>query len=235
MFHHSDTSADKNTPTRIGIASDWTHIALSIQAYSVLPHTCGLRSGKLFCWGHNGFGQLGDGTNGSSYFDTSADKNTPTLIGSNSDWTHISLGNIHTCGIRSGNLYCWGGNDYGQLGDGTNSNKNIPTRVGIDSDWTHVSSGARHTCGVRNTGELYCWGNDYGGELGDGILFNHKNIPTRVGSNFDWTHVSSGYLAACGIRNNGELFCWGGGMLLIIVLEELLVVWGIILIGHRYL
>ena len=54
-----------------------------------------------------------------------------------SDWTHISLGERHTCGIRdNGRLYCWGYNGYGQLGDGTDTDKNTPTRVDNNSDWT---------------------------------------------------------------------------------------------------
>ena len=88
--------------------------------------------------------QLGDGTN--------TDKNIPTRIGNNSDWTHISSGGYHTCGLRNNNgeLFCWGRNDYGQLGDGTNNDKNIPIRIGNKSDWTHISSGVIHTCGLRN-------------------------------------------------------------------------------------
>ena len=67
------------------------------------------------------YGQLGDGTNGVDENDTSTDKNIPTRIGNNSDWTHIVISSFwDTCGFRNnGQLFCWGRNDYGQLGDGT--------------------------------------------------------------------------------------------------------------------
>ena len=86
------------------------------------------------------YGQLGDGTN----TDT---RNTPTRIGNNSDWTHIALGYSHACGIcNNGQLFCWGKNNYGQLGDRTNgidendtdADKNIPIRIGDNPDWTHI-------------------------------------------------------------------------------------------------
>ena len=58
-------------------------------------HTCTISDGgELFCWGLNTSGQLGDGTNGVDEDDVSANKNTPTRIGNNSDWTHISLGRV---------------------------------------------------------------------------------------------------------------------------------------------
>ena len=214
-----DVSTNKNIPTRIGINSDWTHISLGD------AHSCGINSGKLFCWGHNGSGQLGDGTNGVDITDTSADKNIPTAVANDSDWTHISLGGDHTCGIRNnGELFCWGANETGQLGDGTNgadrddisADKNIPTRIGNNSDWRDISLGWGHTCGIRNNGELFCWGYNSSGQLGDGTsrvddedISTDKNIPTRIGNNSDWQHISLGGYHTCGIRNNGELFCWG--------------------------
>ncbi len=79
-------------------------------------HSCGTTGGKLYCWGYNANGELGDGT--------VADKSVPTQIGVRTDWSDISSGIYHTCGKINGELYCWGYNGYGQLGDGTAWNEN---------------------------------------------------------------------------------------------------------------
>ena len=151
--------------------------------------------------------QLGDETND--------DKNIPTRIGTETDWTDISSGHSHTCGIRNdGELFCFGDNFYGQLGNGTNDDKNIPTRIGTETDWTHIVLGTYHTCGIRNDGELFCFGFNNVGQLGDGTngANTDKNTPTRAGVNSDWTHISSGGTYTCGIRNNNDLFCFGNNL-----------------------
>ena len=195
-----DTDETPNTCST-DCSSDWQHISLGD------IHTCGIRNGELFCWGGNYHGELGVGIG--------SNRTIPTHVGNENDWQHISLGDIHTCGIRNGELLCWGNNYYGKLGDGTNVDKDIPVRIGGKINWTHVSLGYHHTCGIHN-GELFCWGkNDYG-QLGDGTnaadyndRSTDKKIPTRVGNETDWTHISLGREHTCGIRNNGQLFCWG--------------------------
>ena len=123
-------------------------------------------------------------TNGVDDEDRGANKNIPIRIGNNSDWTHISSGYSHTCGFRNNQLFCWGRNNYGQLGDGTNTRKNIPTLIGNNSDWTDISLGGSHTCGIRNKGELFCWGRNNSGNLGDetnDISLQSELFPKRVG------------------------------------------------------
>jgi hypothetical protein len=77
-------------------------------------HTCGVTTDRrTYCWGNNGAGQLGDGTFGFSRL-------VPTLIAGGLQFRHVSTGASHTCGVaRNSRLYCWGGNAYGELGDGT--------------------------------------------------------------------------------------------------------------------
>ena len=92
-------------------------------------HTCGLKTDKTaYCWGSNGFGQLGD--------NSIIDKLTPVQVlgvggvGNLANVSQISGGAFHTCAIiTSGLAYCWGGNGNGQLGDGTTNGALTPVRI----------------------------------------------------------------------------------------------------------
>ncbi|HQB09061.1 MAG TPA: RCC1 domain-containing protein, partial [bacterium] len=134
-------------------------------------HVCNISEGKLFCWGNNYYGQLGDGTN--------IDKNIPVQIGKESDWSFVSAGNNFTCGIRNGELYCWGDNEYGQLGDGTQEKSNKPIKVDDKKDWTKISSGYYHSCGIRS-GKVYCWGNI------NSLFDKEVTVPFQIGEHDDW-------------------------------------------------
>ncbi len=93
---------------------------------------------KLYAWGRNSNGQLGDGT--------TTNRHTPTQIGT-SNWSSIAAGYFHSLGISGGKLYTWGYNYYGQLGDGTRDDRNTPTKIGT-SDWTAIACGYSHSLGI---------------------------------------------------------------------------------------
>ena len=87
-------------------------------------HACGISTnGVAFCWGWNFRGQLGDGSTNSSVF-------TPVAVAGDVEFSRVSGGQYHTCGMTSsGAVYCWGSNDAGQLGNGTLDNSTIPVAV----------------------------------------------------------------------------------------------------------
>ena len=86
-------------------------------------HTCGLTTGgAAYCWGSNGYGQLGDGTSGN--------RTSPVAVAGGLTFQALSAGQSHTCGLTAGGAaYCWGANSLGQLGDGTSSNRTSPVAV----------------------------------------------------------------------------------------------------------
>jgi len=93
---------------------------------SVVPgslHTCGVNTANNgYCWGYNGYGQLGD--NSTTY------RIGPALVTGGLAWSAMSAGQDFSCGVTTGNVvYCWGYNGYGQLGDGTVTNRLVPARV----------------------------------------------------------------------------------------------------------
>ncbi len=182
-------------------------------------HTCGLTDGRVYCWGSNAVdpptadntitGQLGTGS-------SSIDATTPTLVGgalSGKFVTSLSVGYNFTCAIANGQVYCWGDNSMGQLGNGNNTSYNTPQLVnsGTLSGKTvaAVGAGGDFACAIAN-GQVYCWGNGSHGQHGNNTT-NTTNTPDTVVSTI--TNVSSlsvGANHACAIAN-GTGYCWGNG------------------------
>ena len=181
-------------PTQIGTFSDCTRVDAGVE------HTVAICGGRLYAWGENQHGQLGDGT--------TIDKTTPVQIGTLSDWLEVSAGGHHTIGIRgSGELYFWGQ----ELASNTfpTTQYNSPRRVGTLSDWRTISAGFHHSLAIRATGQLYVFGFNWFTQhgLGDGTLNSYVN-PIQLGTSNTWTAISAGASRSMGI-NNGQLYVWG--------------------------
>jgi alpha-tubulin suppressor-like RCC1 family protein len=119
----------------------------------------------------------------------------------------VAAREFYTCAIKmDGSLWCWGDNDYGQVGDGTNTNKNTPVRV-MSSGVAHVALGDDHTCAIKTDGSLWCWGYNGYGQLGDGTNAD-KTTPVQIMSS-GVSSVASGVWHTCAIKMDGSLWCWG--------------------------
>jgi len=93
-------------------------------------HTCAIKSGALYCWGDNWAGQLGASSSQTcESFNTPCSDTPLAVTNMDSGVTAFAAGGPHTCAIKSGALYCWGWNGYGQLGDGTTTNRSTPVQV----------------------------------------------------------------------------------------------------------
>jgi alpha-tubulin suppressor-like RCC1 family protein len=93
----------------------------------------------------------------------------------------LSSGGSATCGVTTeGASYCWGNNDFGQLGDGTFSPRSSPVPVQGGLSFVVLSAGESHTCGVMASGAAYCWGKNTSGELGAGFYQQDGGIPRPV-------------------------------------------------------
>lgn len=119
--------------------------------------------GTLWCWGS--FLSLAD------VRDAGAGQPTPTQMTTlGSSVIAVSSGRSHTCAVKAdGTLWCWGKNQFGQLGDGTTVERDAPVQVkALGQSVTDVSAGGGSTCAKKSDGTLWCWGkNDYG-QLGNG-------------------------------------------------------------------
>lgn len=185
------------------IVYSWKSLALGDN------HMCGILSAnnKLYCWGSNYTGQLGDGTSCSEDPNTCADKWVPTKIG-DENWKKVSAGTAFTCAIKEidSKLYCWGSNWMSQLGDGTTVRKLVPTEIS-DDEWSDVVAGDGHACALKLDNTLYCWGWNDNGQLGLGDRTIRKT-PTKIG-NYNWEFVSLKAVHSCAIKADNTLHCWG--------------------------
>jgi alpha-tubulin suppressor-like RCC1 family protein len=81
----------------------------------------------------------------------------------------VAVGRFHACALRQGGeVVCWGGNAFGQLGDGTTVNRPAPAAVPGIGSVARIAAGSRHTCVVTVAGAVLCWGSNADGQLGDG-------------------------------------------------------------------
>jgi len=171
-----------------------------------LIHTCGLTTaGAAFCWGSDQYGQLGDG-------DSATFHPSPRAVGGGHTFQAIVAGASHTCGVTlTGAAYCWGYNNFGQLGDTTttDANRSSPFPVQGGVLFTSVIPGSYHTCGLTGSGVAYCWGNNFDGELGDGHT-DEAHSPVLVQSGFaSYVSLSLGIDHTCAMSDDDVAFCWG--------------------------
>jgi alpha-tubulin suppressor-like RCC1 family protein len=124
----------------------------------------------------------------------------------------------HACGVTTDHrAYCWGNNDFGQLGNGTNTGPDDcngfacsirPVAVLGGLRFLHVSVGGFSTCGITTDDRAYCWGGNASGQLGDGTqIMRLRPVAVAGGHHFD--QVRAGNAHTCAITTSDVAFCWG--------------------------
>jgi alpha-tubulin suppressor-like RCC1 family protein len=183
-------------------------------------HACALdrATSRLLCWGAGSRGELGDGASRSSA--------TPRFVDGTQRWVSVSVGRHFTCGITElmgaepnitgGDVFCWGLNDKGQLGDGTKENRSAPVRIQVTGPFVKLDVGDAHACASRRVadgGGLFCWGNNDAGQIAAPLVLADVASPRRVttGAEESYKDVSVSAHTTCAVSTTSSIYCWGEG------------------------
>jgi len=128
-------------------------------------HVCAANgsTGDAWCWGDRTFGQVGDGVVGPS------PRTSPYYFGASFRPTKIYAANAGNCAVVSGQAFCWGLNNQGQLGNvgQPTGNSALPLPVtGQSSGVATMAAGLNHACSINTAGAISCWGDNTLGQRG---------------------------------------------------------------------
>ena len=155
-------------------------------------HSCALTaSGRIYCWGENQWGQLGNASRKSSA--------RPVVVRSSETFVSMSVGYYDSCALDEGGfVHCWG----------RSTNRTIPRRMDSHT-FLAVTVGGFHACALDADRAAYCWGSNQLGELGTGTTVDADG-PVAVSGGHRFRMLSAGIGHTCGIREDGVALCWGG-------------------------
>jgi alpha-tubulin suppressor-like RCC1 family protein len=170
-----------------------------------------LRSdGTVWAWGNNNAGQLGNGATAASAI--------PVQVSGLSQVTSIAAGADSALAIRTQGVttvktvWAWGGNDSGQLGDGTLGNHLTPEQVtGIKApSVTGITAGEKFAVALGSDGSVWAWGSDDAGQLGNAPTASPVTRPVETtGMDSGITQVSAGASHVLALKSNGTVLAWG--------------------------
>jgi alpha-tubulin suppressor-like RCC1 family protein len=183
-------------------------------------HTIALKNnGTVWAWGHNGHGQLGDGT--------TSDRSIPVQVRSSggggvlTNAKGIAGSEDYSAALKAdGTVWSWGCNDFGKLGDNTLTDRETPVQVkgpggaGFLGNVRAVTAGNYHMAALKNDGTVWSWGCNACGQLGDGTTTDRKT-PVQVkgsgGAGFlgGVTAVTAGYSHTVALKGDGTVWAWG--------------------------
>lgn len=198
-------TADSNVPVQVTQELSGPFISVSVGS----QHTCGIASNGAYCWGANGYGQLGNGTHFNS--------TEPVRVNqvASGRFTRVGAGLRHTCGIGAAGAWCWGSKEGGLMGNGDagsfvdrDTALPVPVTQTVSGRFTDISVDALHVCGITATG-AYCWGHGTQGQLGAGST-DGSLVPVAVARDVSGplTSVSVSLFSSCGMSATG-VYCWG--------------------------
>jgi alpha-tubulin suppressor-like RCC1 family protein len=207
----SGTNAYEKGP--VAVDHDWQGRPINLGLGDL--HSCAVSEpsdpnlpNKLWCWGANAGGQLGQ---------------TSTNVGDSADPLEVVLSNQigaervdggfgHTCAVSSqGFIDCWGLNAGGQLGTGDTNDTQAPTPVQNTPQFKWVRAGDGHTCALeRDNSRPYCWGSNVDGAIGTGsVPPTQYTYPTQLGTLTAANTIDAGRSFTCATDRNDNVLCWG--------------------------
>lgn len=157
-------------------------------------------NGIVYCKGGGYNGELGTGVDKATLQDLTVPVQQDDMV-----FKSLSVGYYHACSIDTNNsLYCWGDNEYGQLGVRDIERSNVPVKVG--ENFKQVSAGGEHTCAVTLTNKGYCWGRN---DLHQSSPSDAFTITSPMQVDGSWGSFHAGYDYTLAINTEGDGYGWG--------------------------
>ncbi len=197
-------------------------------------HTCALLDNNTVkCWGHNSYGQLGQGDtdqrgHGSGLM---GDALLPIDLGTGRTAIDVVAGGFYSCAVLdNGSVKCWGQNHVGQLGLGDTTDRgwnpgemgdNLPAvDLGTGMTAKSIYGGGNFVCVILNNDTTKCWGQNNAGQLGLGDTNDRGDNANEMGDNLPVVdfgtglkavNISTGSAQSCALLNDDSVKCWGNG------------------------
>ncbi|WGL60488.1 SGNH/GDSL hydrolase family protein [Pigmentibacter sp. JX0631] len=172
-------------------------------------HTCALSEDNIiYCWGKNDNGQLGN-------VFTNAKKSDVVRVSNINNVRQISAGGNTTCALNSiGNVYCWGSNEFGQIGTDPNLGKKSysePQKIKQLENILMITVGENHVCALNSENLVYCWGGNLNKsfQLGQFTRDITNHIPKEVPNLINVQSISAGSFHTCALTSDTSIYCWG--------------------------
>lgn len=166
-------------------------------------HTCALLSNKeVNCWGSNSHGQLGNGESGPLKIDGAPVLGLANVVS-------LAAGDQHSCAIvEGGKVFCWGNNEYGQLGAGTDAPTIVATPIEVKglTGAKQINLGSGFSCAIADGDKVYCWGRNDKGQLGSSGPMAFEPRKTQVEES---DLLAAGRAQGCVRTLGGKIYCWG--------------------------
>jgi uncharacterized protein (TIGR02145 family) len=214
-----------NGGTNSGIASSTKFSQVAANAFNSLAIDI---DGNLYVWGSDSYGQIGNGSiTGNVTTPWKVNGGTGSGIASSTKFSRIAAGTTHSLAIDTdGNLYTWGSDSSGQIGNGaTSGNVTTPwtlnggtnSSIPAEPKFTHIAAGDYTSLAIDAEGNLYTWGSNSNGQIGNGAASGNVTTPWKVNggtgsgvaSNIKFSEVASGSFHSMAIDTAGNLYVWG--------------------------
>lgn len=221
-------SQDSSVPVEVALPNGVENF---VKVQVGFEHACALSDqGQIYCWGSGAYGKLGSNLN------INAQAVTPQRVEKPAEVEHfvdLVVAYHHSCGQdQSGQLYCWGKGDRGQMGNGKAQESNpslqkvnAPNPDELTETLIRLQKGqGDFTCAMSNKDQTYCWGgNSQGSFLENGNLLyaspkalefyvyeeDYYGVPVQIPFDVSFKSVQAGLLHMCGESLDGKFYCWG--------------------------
>jgi alpha-tubulin suppressor-like RCC1 family protein len=157
-------------------------------------------------WGQNLSKQLGNGS-----FEAFSD--VPVPVSSLKFVTSVAAGGTHSLALLANTtVVAWGGNEFGQLGNGTTNTSSVPVAVSGLSGVKAIAAGGNHSLALLSNGTVMAWGDNEAGQLGNGSVVSSE-VPVPVKGLTGVKEIAAGGSHSLALLANGTVMAWGANEL----------------------